>query len=555
MGGLAVAGSGFITGSVIHHHMTFRAPNGLLSAPPSRPIQKPGAERYDIAVIGGGVVGLACCREAAVAGYSVVLLEAETSVAAGASSGNSGLGCTGYDAPVGSLERHLLRRAIQRHPAIYRSFGLSYDHVRKCGSLVVAWGDDQMKELKQILQDNIDAGDTEARCLSRLELAEIGGPGLSKEAHGAVLCPREAVVEPWLIPIGYAESAMLHGASIRLGTEVMGARRIQPAQSSGTNGWRLNARKSDKASVGRSLEGSLYVPKPANEIEPSDVQGSQQEFEIEAKVVINCAGLYGDVVEQFRIDGRQEIVDQHSKPWFSITPRKGQFVVFKPRKEDIDDLPMHIIEPVPTEFTKGVIVWVTPYGNVVVGPTAVNQESRTDRSTDETTFDMLEKWGEQVMPSLKNAKVLGTYSGLRPSTEYRDYQIVAHNKENWITVGGIRSTGLTASSGIAEYVADMCNELLPSPNPASGSFIPWTNEGIDNPQLPGVTEAAMNPDALDSRVKHRNDIVPPLDELAKQFQARKQAKGNEQIEIYGKQWRVTHPISLFGMESTNLDGH
>ena len=53
-------------------------------------------------------------------------------VAAGAAtSGNSGLGCTGYDAPVGSLERRLLRRAIRLHPNLYRSFGLSYAHVQK----------------------------------------------------------------------------------------------------------------------------------------------------------------------------------------------------------------------------------------------------------------------------------------------------------------------------------------------------------------------------------------------------------------------------------------
>ena len=69
---------------------------------------------YDIAVIGAGVVGLAVARECAVThNASVIIIEKEDSVAAGASSGNSGLGCTGYDAPVGSLERQLLRRSIR----------------------------------------------------------------------------------------------------------------------------------------------------------------------------------------------------------------------------------------------------------------------------------------------------------------------------------------------------------------------------------------------------------------------------------------------------------
>jgi hypothetical protein len=71
-------------------------------------------KHYDVAVIGGGVVGLAVARDAAVQGKSVLVLEQAPNISAGASSGNSGLACTGYDAPVGSLERRCIRRAIQR---------------------------------------------------------------------------------------------------------------------------------------------------------------------------------------------------------------------------------------------------------------------------------------------------------------------------------------------------------------------------------------------------------------------------------------------------------
>ena len=115
---------------------------------------------YDAAVVGGGVVGLAVLRELAVHGYRVALLEKESHLVAGAaSSGNSGtiilfvlrageshcrvltttgslvceqtgIGCTGYDAPSGTLERALLRRSIQRHPELMRTLGLSYRHVR-----------------------------------------------------------------------------------------------------------------------------------------------------------------------------------------------------------------------------------------------------------------------------------------------------------------------------------------------------------------------------------------------------------------------------------------
>ena len=78
-------------------------------------------------------------RELQIRGASVVLLEAEDALASAASGGNSGLACTGYDAPIGSLERQLLRRSIQLYPNLYKDFGLSDKHFKKCGSLVVAW--------------------------------------------------------------------------------------------------------------------------------------------------------------------------------------------------------------------------------------------------------------------------------------------------------------------------------------------------------------------------------------------------------------------------------
>jgi glycerol-3-phosphate dehydrogenase len=99
----------------------------------------------------------------------------------GASSGNSGLGCTGYDAPIGSLERQLLRRSIQIHQNLYRSFGLSHEHVRKCGSLVVAWTEEELVKLEEVLKENIQSGDNDVQILTREELRDLE-PSLSHEA-------------------------------------------------------------------------------------------------------------------------------------------------------------------------------------------------------------------------------------------------------------------------------------------------------------------------------------------------------------------------------------
>lgn len=62
---------------------------------------------FDIAVIGGGVVGLAILRRFAMAGLSCVLLERGADILSGASKGNSALLHTGFDAPPGGTRTRL----------------------------------------------------------------------------------------------------------------------------------------------------------------------------------------------------------------------------------------------------------------------------------------------------------------------------------------------------------------------------------------------------------------------------------------------------------------
>ena len=503
--------------------------------------EKTGEKKtYDVSIIGGGVVGLAVAREVAVRGYSVVVFEKSDTIASGASSGNSGLGHTGYDAPRGSLERALLGRSIQRHPSLYRSFGLSYEHVRKCGSLVVAWTDEELSKLRRVLRENEDAGDEDARFVDAEELREIC-PGLGREAVGAVVCPREAVVEPWLVPVAYAESARLHGADIRTSTEVVSA-----ALEDGA--WTIGTCPCEYAPIGRSRPGNLLVDADRSEDEGNNRRPDAVAADrVRSRVVINCAGLFGDVIEGMRTGSLENAS-------FECRPRKGQFVVYRVPSSDDDASSLdYIIEPVPSQFTKGVIVFRSIYGNLVVGPTATEQTSRTDRSTDLLTVSRLREFAEtRVYPWLReHGEVIGTYSGLRPATEHRDYQIRAHPSQQWIVVGGIRSTGLSASAGIGEYVAELVDAVMDSLDDPANAYVPPVHAASTSI---GVTEAATTGQVSIVNVgyppRRTNDPVPPLEELAKDYRRR----GDGTVCVYpGRAWRVTHPLSSFGMESIHLE--
>jgi glycerol-3-phosphate dehydrogenase len=161
--------------------------------------------------------------------------------------------------------------------------------------------------------------------------------------------------------------------------------------------------------------------------------------EVRARIVINAAGNFGDIVEKIARD-----------PPFTIKPRLGQFVVFdKPAARLVNA----IILPVPTARTKGVVLFPTVFGNLAIGPTAEDVDEREVAACDSETLAALKARAIGLVPELAGIGVNAVYAGLRPASDRKDYVIEALANRNWITVAGIRSTGLTAALGIAQHVA------------------------------------------------------------------------------------------------------
>ncbi len=186
----------------------------------------------------------------------------------------------------------------------------------------------------------------------------------------------------------------------------------------------------------------------------------------DSSLVINCAGLWGDYLDRSLL-GRTD---------FTIRPRKGQFAVF-----DKAAAPYlrSILLPVPTERTKGVVLARTIFGNLLVGPTAEEQADREHPSTDGPTLARLVEHAARLVPALAGMPVTAAYAGLRPASEHKDYQIRAHAERRWITVGGIRSTGLTGALGIAGHVWSLYEGLGPRHTAAPAPV--W-------PRMPNIAE-------------------------------------------------------------------
>jgi glycerol-3-phosphate dehydrogenase len=351
---------------------------------------------FDVIVVGAGVVGCAVFRALAVGGARVLLVERGADILSGASKANSALLHTGYDAPADSLELSCVRAGYAEYLEIRERLNLP---LVETSAILVAWNDAQRDRLPAIVTAARANGVADVAVIDEAEIRRRE-PHLGPGIMGGVSIPGEHVIDPWSAPLAYVRQGLAHGG------EVIRHCRIDGGEFDGA-AWTLNTTKGP----------------------------------IRGAVIINCAGLFGDVIEAI-----------HRPSPFHIRPRKGQFVVLdKPAAQLVNA----IILPVPDERTKGVLLARTAFGNLLVGPTAEEQEDREDTSTDGDVLRRLIEQGERMVPGLAAHAITATYAGLRPATEFKDYQIEASAERNWITVGGIRSTGLTGALGIAAYVRDL----------------------------------------------------------------------------------------------------
>ncbi len=353
-------------------------------------------EVFDVAVIGGGVVGTGIFREFALNGAKTLLIERGNDILEGASKGNSAILHTGFDAPPESLELACVKRGYEEYIQLKDELDLSF---RNTSAVVVAWNEEQAEKLEAIQAKGFGNGVEELDLLDADQLHRRE-PNLSSEALGALLVHGESLIDPWRAPLAYLKQGIAAGGKTAMSHEVTGGHHTGEY-------WELE-----------TTRGMFR-----------------------AKTVINAAGLYGDIVD--KIKGSED---------FKIIPRKGQFIIFD---ETAFDLVGTIILPVPTKITKGVVVTPTAFGNILVGPTAEDQESRTDSRTVEETLEDLKAKAYQIVPALREHRIVATFAGLRPASDEPQYRVMVNDAANWITVGGIRSTGLTSSLGLAKHIYEL----------------------------------------------------------------------------------------------------
>lgn len=374
------------------------------------------AAKYNIIIIGAGVLGGAIARELARYHLSILCLEKEADVCCGISKGNTGIIHSPALIPSGTEKAHYSTIGRNHFTKLSTDLGFAYE---ESGALVLGYEEDAEKTLQSYIQQAItnyqSAGlkPPEYQILRGDELFERE-PELNRNVKAALFTPDAGRIIPYEYGIALWENAVKNGVCIKFDEKVVAVKK-----------------NPDK-------KGTWLIETESNHYETD--------------FIINAAG-----------HGSNDIGIQAGFSKVRIDTVKGQYLILdKAAQMEIN----HILFQVPQKGDhakgKGILVTKTVYGNIMIGPDAQFQAGTEETSTDLSSLKEVIRGAKKSIPALDIKKTIKNFAGLRPRPAGNDF--IIDEKDNFIHFCGIESPGLTASPALAartvKCLQDMGLELI-----------------------------------------------------------------------------------------------
>jgi L-2-hydroxyglutarate oxidase LhgO len=371
----------------------------------------PGSFDTDIAVIGAGVVGLACAAALARRGHAVIALERGGDARRETSARNSGVIHAGLAHPAGSLKTEL---CIEGRIALYERCAARGIPHRKTGKLIVASAPDELAALEAI---HAQGAANDLVGLRLLEAREVSALEPRVRVVAGLLVPETGIVDAHQLVASYQAELESAGGRVVLRTAVCGLSRD-------ACGWRVDAIEADGARTA-----------------------------LRARCVVNAAGL-----EAERIAGLAGI--DLDAAGYRLRPNKGDYFAVAPR---LGCLTERLVYPVPHgDGGLGVHVTVDLGGRFRLGPDAEYVE-RVSYEVDPAKAQAFADAVRRYLPEIRPEHLSPDGAGVRPKLQgsgepFRDFAIAeesARGLPGLVNLVGIESPGLTAAGAIAERVAGL----------------------------------------------------------------------------------------------------
>lgn len=353
-------------------------------------------ERYDVAVIGAGVVGSAVARELSRYAVRIGVFEKELDVACGNSSRNTGMLHAGFTYKPGSLKAECAVEGNQEFDRVAEELEIPF---RRTGKVVVGFTDHDMENLLKFKAIGEQNGVRGMRIIDKEELNRLDS---SAGGEFAMYVPDSGILDPMQYTIALAENACQNGAEFRFDCEVRGIRR----------------------------EDDGYL-----------LQTAQGEFR--TKWVVNCAGMYAP-----------EISEMLGYPHYPTKGFKGEYFVLDKKAGKHLNIPVY---PAPND-KGGFSTHATPTidGNVLVGPDSYVTEGREDYAVTKEHLDGLIRDGQKMFKHMKREYFIRNFAGIRwkrynPETgEILDFLLEADEEKPYtVNLVGIESPGITCALPLA----------------------------------------------------------------------------------------------------------
>lgn len=345
----------------------------------------------DVLIIGAGINGTLIARELSKYECDVVVIDKENDVANATTMANSAIIHTGHDPKEGTLKATLNVRGHELMRQVCEELSCDYKEI---GGFVIACSEEERKEVErlynQALKRNIPCEIVERDTLLQYE----------KNCSDMVVCalylPTTAIVTPWEIAIAAMEEAMDNGAKCILNEEVIDIKK----------------------------ENELFI-----------VTTDKNTYK--SRIVINCAGVYGDDIANLLYS-----VD------FSIQARKGEYYVL-----DKSDTPIvnHVMYPIPSALGKGCLLVPTISNNILLGPTSTFNE-KEDTSTTIEGLAYIKNQVSKLVKGIDYRQNIRVFAGNRATGSTTDFIVDRSEIAGFYLVCAIESPGLASSPAICERI-------------------------------------------------------------------------------------------------------